>query len=157
LPSAVGGGRIVGEACHFIDLLRFLTASPIRDVQCRTRGTDGQDAGCYTLTFENGDTGEINYLTNQPAHLPKESIEVSGKDWTIHLDNWQAVRATGLTGVNSRHWFAAPDKGHPQALETFLEGIAAGTAPIPLEQIIEVSEWAVKMQEMVESDRYSVS
>ena len=157
LPSAVGGGRIVGEACHFIDLLRFLTASPIRVVQCRTRGTDGQDAGCYTLTFENGDTGEINYLTNQPAHLPKESIEVSGKDWTIHLDNWQAVRATGLTGVNSRRWFAAPDKGHTQALETFLEGIATGTAPIPLEQIIEVSEWAVKMQEMVESDRYSVS
>lgn len=149
LPSAPGGGRIVGEACHFVDLLRFLAASPIASVRALSRGTDGQDAGRFAFVFANGDTATLSYLTDLPAHVPKEVIEISGPGWDLRLDNWKSVTEHGVPGAARGGWFSSPDKGHAAALEAFLSAVQGRTpAPIPLEQIIEVSEWAVRMQSM---------
>ena len=142
-----GGGRIVGEACHFVDLLRFLSGSAIVAVRCLSRDADGQDGGCFELSFANGDVAELNYRTDLPAHLPKERIAVAGDGWSAEIDNWRALRSTNLPGASALPaWLGGParGKGHAEALTAFLAGIA-----VPLDEIEEVSRWSIRMQGMV--------
>ena len=153
LNLAEGGGRIVGEACHFIDLLRFLISAPISQVHLIERFTDGQDGGKYKLEFTDGSTGFINYLTNLPKTVPKEMIQVSGTGWNFEINNWQQCRGQGVWGIN-KGWglFQKMDKGHSNALASFIHAVESRQpSPIPLNEIIEVSRWAVRMQSMTQS------
>jgi predicted dehydrogenase len=153
LNPAEGGGRIVGEACHFIDLLRFLISAPISQVHLIERFTDGQDGGKYKLEFTDGSTGYINYLTNLPKTVPKEMIQVSGTGWNFEINNWQQCRGQGVWGIN-KGWglFQKMDKGHSNALAAFIHAVESRQpSPIPLNEIIEVSRWAVRMQAMTQS------
>ena len=147
-----GGGRIVGEACHFVDLLRFLSGSAIAAVRALTRDADGQDGGCFELSFANGDLAVLNYRTDQPAHLPKERLNVSGEGWSAQIDNWQALRSTDLAGATALPaWLGGParGKGHAEALTAFLSAVRTGApAPVSLEEIEEVSRWSIRMQGM---------
>jgi len=150
LNLAEGGGRIVGEACHFIDLLRFLISAPIIQVNLLERFSDGQDGGKYKIEFFDGSTGYINYLTNLPKTVPKEIIQVSGNGWSFEINNWQKCRGHGVWGVN-KGWglFKKLDKGHAHALASFIHAVESHQpSPIPLNDIIEVSRWAVRMQAM---------
>src|SRR6266851_1940644 len=70
-----GGGRIIGEACHFVDLVRFLAGRPISGVQVTGVG-GGADAVSFTLRFEDRSFATVNYLDNGPNSFPKERIEV---------------------------------------------------------------------------------
>lgn len=150
LNPAEGGGRIVGEACHFIDLLRFLISAPISQVVLIDRFTDGQDGGKYKLEFTDGSTGYINYLTDLPKTVPKEMIQVSGAGWNLEINNWQQCRGRGVWGINKgRGLFKKLDKGHANALVAFIHAVESHQpSPIPLNEIIEVSRWAVRMQAM---------
>ena len=152
LDPKQGGGRIVGEACHFVDLLRSLAGSPILAVRALSRDADGQDGGCFELTFVNGDVATLNYRTDLPAHLPKERLTVSGDGWSAELGNWQTFRSTNLPGASALpSWLGGParGKGHREALAAFLyAGRTAGPAPVSLDEIEEVSRWSIRMQGM---------
>jgi len=146
LDPRQGGGRIVGEACHFVDLLRFLSGSSIVSARALSRDVDGQDGGCFELTFANGDVAALNYRTDLPAHLPKERIAVAGEGWSAEIDNWRTLRSQNLPGASALPaWLGGParGKGHRQALAAFL----AGTA-VPLAELEEVSRWSIRMQGM---------
>jgi len=146
LDPRQGGGRIVGEACHFVDLLRFLSGSAIVSARALSRDVDGQDGGCFELTFANGDVAKLNYRTDLPAYLPKERIAVEGEGYSAVIDNWRSLRSTNLAGASAiPAWLGGParGKGHAEALAAFL----AGTA-VPLAEIEEVSRWSIRMQEM---------
>lgn len=141
-----GGGRIVGEACHFVDLLRSLAGSPITVVRAISRDADGQDGGCFELAFANGDLATLNYRTDLPAHLPKEHIKVVGDGWSAEMNNWRSLRSSHLPGASARPaWLGGParGKGHRQALAAFLAGMS-----VPLAEIEEVSRWSIRMQGM---------
>ena len=147
LDPQQGGGRIVGEACHFVDLLRFLSGSAIASVRCLSRDLDGQDGGCFELSFANGDVATLNYRTDLPAHLPKERIAVSGEGWSAEIDNWQRLRSQHLHGASALPaWLGGParGKGHREALSAFLFGLP----PVPLDELEEVSRWSIRMQGM---------
>jgi predicted dehydrogenase/D-arabinose 1-dehydrogenase-like Zn-dependent alcohol dehydrogenase len=147
LDPQQGGGRIVGEACHFVDLLRFLSGSAIASVHALSRDFDGQDGGCFELNFANGDIAALNYRTNLPAHLPKERLSVSGEGWSAEIDNWKSLRSQNLSGASAfPAWLGGParGKGHAEALTAFL----AGTSLTPLDEIEEVSRWSIRMQGM---------
>jgi predicted dehydrogenase len=147
LDSKQGGGRIVGEACHFVDLLRFLAGSAIVSVRCLSRDADGQDGGCFELTFANGDVATLNYRTDLPAHLPKERIAVAGEGWSAEIDNWQRLRSQHLPGASALPaWLGGPahGKGHREALAAFLSGLPS----VPLDELEEVSRWSIRMQGM---------
>jgi predicted dehydrogenase/threonine dehydrogenase-like Zn-dependent dehydrogenase len=146
LDPKQGGGRIVGEACHFVDLLRSLSGSAIASVRCLSRDLDGQDGGCFELNFANGDVATLNYRTDLPSHLPKERIAVAGEGWSAEIDNWQRLRSQHLPGASALPaWLGGPahGKGHREALAAFL----AGTS-VPLSEIEEVSRWSIRMQGM---------
>ena len=147
LDPQQGGGRIVGEACHFVDLLRFLSGSAIVSVRAISRDADGQDGGCFELNFANGDVAALNYRTDLPAHLPKERLAVTGDGYSAFIDNWRSLRSTNLPGASALPaWLGGParGKGHREALAAFLSG-----APLtPLSELEEISRWSIRMQEM---------
>ena len=155
LDPRQGGGRIVGEACHFVDLLRFLAGSAIVSAHCLSRDGDGQDGGCFELKFANGDLAALNYRTDLPAHLPKERIAVAGEGWSAEIDNWRSLRSRNLPGASVwPAWLGGParGKGHPEALAAFLAAVRTdGPAPVSLDEIGEVSRWSIRMQGMVRS------
>jgi predicted dehydrogenase/D-arabinose 1-dehydrogenase-like Zn-dependent alcohol dehydrogenase len=146
LDPRQGGGRIVGEACHFVDLLRFLSGSAIVSARALSRDADGQDGGCFEITFVNGDVATLNYRTDLPAHLPKERIAVEGEGYSAAIDNWRSLRSANLSSAFVLPaWLGGParGKGHVEALTAFL----AGTS-VPLAEIEEVSRWSIRMQGM---------
>jgi predicted dehydrogenase/NADPH:quinone reductase-like Zn-dependent oxidoreductase len=152
LDSQQGGGRIVGETCHFVDLLRFLSGCAIVSVRALSRDVDGQDGGCFELHFANGDVAALNYRTDLPSNLPKEQLSVSGDSWSAEIDNWKSLRATNLSAASAGPaWLGGParGKGHAEALATFLSAVRdGGPAPVSLDEIEEVSRWSIRMQGM---------
>lgn len=149
LNPELGGGRIVGEACHFVDLSRSLIGYPVSSIKCHRRDTDGQDGGCFELTFSDGSTSTIDYRTDLPPELPKEKIVISGKSWSATIHNWTRLDSVGLDISLGWCWSRAPDKGHLQALHEFIKA-SQGKAPppIPLDQLLEVSKVSIWMQQL---------
>jgi predicted dehydrogenase len=149
LDPRVGGGRIVGEACHFVDLVRFLEGTPIQEVCCLRRDTDGQDGGAFELAFAGGASALIDYRTDLAPHLPKEIIEVRGDGYSARIHNWARLTSSGLGGLRlGAFWSRAPRKGHPEALAAFMQAVQGAAAPITPGEILEVSRWSIAMQAM---------
>ena len=89
-----GGGRILGEVCHFVDLLMFLAASPIVEVEARTVGNSGRYSGdnvIVSLRFANGSEGTISYLANGDRAFSKERIEVFGGGSAAVLEDFRRL------------------------------------------------------------------
>jgi predicted dehydrogenase len=146
----VGGGRIVGEACHFIDLARFLVGHPIADASITTIGrhpalTVREDKATIVLTFEDGSIATIHYLANGGRRFPKERVEVFCNDGVLALDNFIRLRGYDWRGFSSaRLW--RQDKGQAACAAAFVHAIErGGDAPIPAAEIFEVSRVALKL------------
>jgi predicted dehydrogenase len=142
-PS-VGGGRIIGEACHFIDLLRFLVEAPIVAVQAAMLGDHPglsvrQDKMTIILQFADGSTGAVHYLANGSKRYPKERIEVFSEGRVAVIDNWKTLRGFGWPGlVPGRLW--RQDKGHRAEVAAFIDLVASGGSPlIPWGELEEVT------------------
>ena len=137
-----GGGRILGEGCHFIDLLRFITGSPIQTVQAITtlgHSLTDSDKMTISLTFEDGSLGTVHYFANGSKDYPKEKLEVFCEGKTIVLNNFRSVEAYGC-GRGARLKLKKQDKGHNDEVKQFLSAITEGKAsPIPFDEIINVT------------------
>jgi len=140
----VGGGRIIGEGCHFVDLLRFLAGSPITDVQARSVGgspSDGvrDDKATITLSFADGSIGAIHYLANGHKSFPKERLEVFCGGRILVLDNFRRLTGYGWKGFRGEKLWRQ-DKGHAAEAAAFVSAVVkGGPPPIPFEELIEVT------------------
>lgn len=139
----VGGGRIIGEACHFIDLMRFLAGSPIVSVQARGMGASAgvavtEDKASITLGFEDGSFGTIMYLANGAASFPKERVEVFAAGRVLQLDNFRKLRGYGWPGFKHLNLWRQ-DKGQDACASAFLQSLSKGVPAIPVEEIFEVA------------------
>lgn len=143
----VGGGRIVGEVCHFIDLLRFLVGSPIRSAHSFQMRGITQDTITLQLAFVDGSIGSINYFANGSKSLPKERLEVFSEGRVLQLDNFRTLRGFGWPGFR-RMYLRRQDKGHGGCVAAFVDAArAGGAAPIPFDEIFEVSRIAIEVAE----------
>ena len=144
---AAGGGRIVGEASHFIDLARFLVGSPIRGMHVTPAsqgGTPVDDIAHLSMSFEDGSTAVIHYLANGSAAFPKERIEVFAEGRIWQIDNWRKLAVFGGRGAMGRP-FSSVAKGHLEEMQAFATAVRAGAAPpIPYEELFEVSRWSIQ-------------
>jgi predicted dehydrogenase len=135
LEAPEEGGRIVGEACHFIDLAVFLTgALPVR-VSATGAGV-AAEPGVLVIRFADGSLLTLNYVTSGGARLPKERIEVAagGKTWVI--DDWRTCTSYAGTGIHHQR-SRATAKGHREELARFVAAVrAGGPEPIPFEQLV---------------------
>lgn len=152
--NAVGGGRIIGEACHFIDLMRFLAGSKIVSVQARRMGeTDAvqvlEDKASITLGFEDGSFGTIFYLANGASSFPKERVEVFTAGRVLQLDNFRKLKAFGWSGFNKMNLWRQ-DKGQDACAAVFVDSIRDGKeAPIPADEIFEVARVTIQVAEIL--------
>ena len=152
--NAVGGGRIIGEACHFIDLMRFLAGSKILSVQARRMGeTDAvqvlEDKASITLGFEDGSFGTIFYLANGASSFPKERVEVFTAGRVLQLDNFRKLKAFGWPGFNKMNLWRQ-DKGQDACAAVFVDSIRDGKeAPIPADEIFEVARVTIQVAEIL--------
>lgn len=139
-----GGGRIIGEACHFIDLLRFLIGSPIIEIQTAHLDQVGQDTVSFSFRFEDGSVGTVHYLTNGAKAFPKERLEVFCGGKILQLNNFKELIGYGWLGF--KHWrLWRQDKGHQAEIEAFIRAVLTGSAPIPFEELVEVTETSFKI------------
>lgn len=154
--QAAGGGRIIGEACHHIDLMRFLAGAPIVSVHARRMGdTDAEavteDKASITLGFEDGSFGTIHYLANGGSSFPKERIEVFAAGRTLQLDNFIKLRGFNWPRFN-RHKLWRQDKGQKPCAEAFVKAVEQGGAPpIPATELFEVAQVTIEAGEMLRS------
>jgi predicted dehydrogenase len=144
----VGGGRIIGEACHFIDLMRFLAGSPITSVHARRMGdapgmTLTEDKASITLAFADGSFGTIMYLANGAASFPKERVEVFAAGRVLQLDNFRKLRGYGWPGFSKFNLWKQ-DKGQNACAAAFLHGVQQGVPAIPPEEIFEVARVTIE-------------
>ena len=151
--SAVGGGRIIGEACHFIDLMRFLAGSPIVSIQARRMGDAPgvavtEDKASITLGFEDGSFGTILYLANGAASFPKERVEVFTAGRVLQLDNFRKLKGYGWPGFDKMNLWKQ-DKGQNACAAKFLQAIEKGTAAIPADEIFEVARVTIEVAELL--------
>ncbi|RLS75285.1 MAG: dehydrogenase [Planctomycetota bacterium] len=140
-----GGGRLIGEGCHFIDLLRFLCNSPIVSVQATMFGQDSaveirDDKITMTLAFADGSFGTIHYLANGHRSIAKERLEVFCAGRVIQLDNFRRMTAVGWKKFRRMNLWQQ-DKGHVAEIRAFLLSIEqGGPPPISLEELAEVTQ-----------------
>ncbi len=142
---AVGGGRIIGEACHFIDLLRFLAGVPIARAEALAMDSDTGDSLSISLSFSDGSIGTVHYLANGSKAFPKERLEVFAAGRVLQLDNFRRLVGFGWPGFKSMNLWRQ-DKGQRACAAAFVEALRnGGPAPIPLEEILEVSRVAIEV------------
>lgn len=134
----IGGGRIIGEACHFIDLCTFLNGSLVRSVCMNSLGPNAQentDNASILLRYENGSNAVINYFSNGSKSYSKERIEVYSQERTLVMDNWRKLSGYGFNGFNSSS--CAQDKGHSRQFQLLIDTVRSGGDPIiPLNELV---------------------
>ena len=140
----IGGGRIVGEACHFIDLLRFLAGAPIlRAEKIATTEATG-DTASISFAFEDGSIGTVHYVASGHRSFPKERIEAFAGGRVLQIDNFRRLRGYGWPGFSSMGGWRQ-DKGQRACINAFVSAVRhGGETPIPFGEILEVSDWAVR-------------
>ena len=146
-----GGGRILGEVCHFVDLLAFLASSPITEVSARSLGNSGRysaDNLTISLRLANGSEGTIHYLANGDRSFSKERIEVFGGGSAAVLDDFrhlELVRNGRKESVRAR-W--RQDKGHRAEWAAFADAVERGAeSPIPVEEIVASTLATIRIDE----------
>lgn len=141
----IGGGRIIGEACHFIDLLRFLADSPILEWNKNSMNSKTKDTFSIGLKFEDGSIGMINYFANGPQCLPKERLEIFSQGSVLQLDNFRKLKGFAWPGFTKMNQWQQ-DKGKIECTKYFLNAIKGKTTlPIPIEEIFEIAKVSIEI------------
>ena len=149
----IGGGRIIGEACHFIDLITYLSGSLVESVVTNAMGQnpadDNTDNASILLKYKNGSTGAINYFANGNKGYSKERIEVYSQGKTLIIDNF---KKSEYYGTKSSGMSGSQDKGHLEQFRLFLERLrSGGEAIIPIEEIINTSKASLAAMESLKT------
>jgi predicted dehydrogenase/NADPH:quinone reductase-like Zn-dependent oxidoreductase len=141
----VGGGRIIGEACHFIDLLRFLAGSNIAGWERTDMDSAAGDTVSVQLRFADGSIGTVHYFANGSKSFPKERLEVFAAGRVLQLDNFRKLAGFGWPGFRKMNLWRQ-DKGQKACAQRFVEAITkGGPSPIPLEDVLEVSRISIEI------------
>lgn len=145
--ARAGGGRILGEACHFIDLLRFLAGARIVESKIVfLNGNRRGDTAAASFIFENGSIGTVGYLANGHPAFPKERLEIFCAGRIARLDNFRKLKTFG-GGLGSMNLWRQ-DKGQAACAQAFVDAVRHGKpCPIPFVEIEEVARATIDLVE----------
>jgi predicted dehydrogenase/threonine dehydrogenase-like Zn-dependent dehydrogenase len=140
----VGGGRIIGEACHLIDLITFFTGSLVESIVMNALGpnaAENSDNASILLRYENGSQGVINYFSNGSKAYSKERIEVYSQNRTAVIDNFRKSHYHGFKGSGLSK---GQDKGHAEQFKRFYHSLRdGGPAIVSYEETMNASRAAI--------------
>ena len=139
---AIGGGRIIGEACHYLDLMVFLSGSKIKSVCMNALGenpAENTDNASILVKMENGSTGVVNYFANGAKSYAKERLEVFSQEKVLVMDNFIKTSGYGVKGFAKLK--TKLDKGHKAQFSQIVEKLKQGSVElIPYEELINVTK-----------------
>ncbi len=137
----IGGGRIIGEACHYIDFCSYIASSNIVSVCMSSMGginSQKTDNATILLRYKNGTNAVINYFSNGNKSYPKEKIEIFNQQRTFIIDNWKQLNTYGVKGFSNLK--IRQDKGHNKQFKLFAESIKFGKPIIPFSEIVNTTK-----------------
>lgn len=141
----IGGGRIIGEVCHFIDLLRFLIGKNIVKHNLQLMNAPTKDTFTIQLSFIDGSIGTIHYFANGSKLYPKERLEVFAGGGVLQLDNYLKLKSFSWPSFNKMNLWRQ-DKGQNACAKAFIDAISKGNeSPIAIEEIFEVSRICIEL------------
>jgi len=141
----IGGGRIIGEACHFIDLLRYLAESSIKHHTSVAMESSTGDTVTINLNFANGSIGTIHYFANGSKSFAKERLEIFASGRILQLDNFRKLHGFGWQGFKKMNLWRQ-DKGQKACALAFIQAVnSGGDSPIPLNEILETSKVTIEV------------
>jgi len=150
----IGGGRIIGEGCHFIDLLRYLVGARITGFKASMMGNSSgvsirDDKMTITLEFEDGSFGTVHYFANGHKSFPKERLEVFSEGKILVLDNFKKLIGYGWPGFSKMSLWKQ-DKGHANGVAEFVTAVRENKpSPISIDEILEVTRISIDIIESV--------
>jgi predicted dehydrogenase/threonine dehydrogenase-like Zn-dependent dehydrogenase len=150
----LGGGRIIGEGCHFIDLAMYIAGSPISSVIANAMNENPQqnDTISISLTFNNGSVANISYFSNGSKSLPKEYIEVFSSGVTAVIDDFKTL--TIYDKKITKHKLKSQDKGHTEEVKQFIKSIKDGkSSPIPFSELYLSTKATFKVLDSIKEHR----
>jgi predicted dehydrogenase/threonine dehydrogenase-like Zn-dependent dehydrogenase len=145
IHSEEGGGRIIGEACHIIDLFSYLIDAPVRSVsaaslQPRTESVSASDNKSIVLEYEDGSVATLEYFSVGSRKYPKEFMEVHFDEKTIVMDDYKSIHGyeIQIEDIKSKQ----SNKGQLETLEILYKYLTSneGNCPIKFEDIIDTTE-----------------
>lgn len=141
----VGGGRIIGEVCHFVDLLRFLIGCEISDSHAFQIKSGVGDTLSIMLSFVDGSIGTVHYFANGHRTFPKERLEVFCSNRILVLDNYKRMRGYGWKGFKKMNLWKQ-DKGHVNEIRLFIKAVRGETPPpISFAEIVETTDLTLQI------------
>ena len=156
----IGGGRIVGEGCHFIDFMSFVAGAPVIAVQARCIRTGNstlvaEDSTNITLEFADGSIGILTYAALGDPTQPKERCEIHGEGSTSVMENFCTTVCSGKLG--RKKLSGKQRKGFAEELSAMLECVrTGGPAPIPAEELLNVTRATFAVLEALKSGQLEV-
>ncbi|MEQ9285431.1 MAG: bi-domain-containing oxidoreductase [Cyclobacteriaceae bacterium] len=152
----VGGGRIIGEACHYIDLLVYLTGSKVKSICMNALGQNPEentDNASILLKFENGSNATVNYFSNGSKSYSKERIEVYCQERTFVCDNFRTTHGYGAK--NFKTIKTKQDKGHFEQFKRLGSFALKGGDPIvPFDEVLNVSRASILALESLKTNSW---
>jgi predicted dehydrogenase/threonine dehydrogenase-like Zn-dependent dehydrogenase len=141
----IGGGRLLGEACHFVDLLRFLAGKKITSYTCTSTKGETRDTFTIQLSFEDQSIGTIHYFANGAKAFPKERLEVFCEGGILQLNNFRSLSGFGWRGFSKMNLWRQ-DKGQQNCVDAFVTSLEKSMdPPIPFHEIEEVSRVCIAL------------
>jgi predicted dehydrogenase/threonine dehydrogenase-like Zn-dependent dehydrogenase len=135
-----GGGRVIGEVCHFVDFLTFLVGAAPIEVQAHSLANPGKysnDNVVCSLRFADGSQGTISYLANGDKSYSKERVEVFGGGAVAVLEDFRRLELVGRGRKQVFRSWLRQDKGHRGEWEAFVSALrTGGDSPLPLAEIV---------------------
>ena len=145
LDPLIGGGRLIGEGCHFVDLITFLARSNISELKSQSSHLSDQQPFSLLLSLENGSFGTINYFTNGSKREPKEHLTIYSASSVFHLHNFRKLVHISARGRKTYRLFSQ-DKGHTQCLMSFIESISnSNTSTFDLDSVFKTHSSLFKL------------
>lgn len=152
----VGGGRIIGEACHFIDLCSYLAGSRVKAVCMNAMGENPEentDNATILLKYENGTNAVINYFANGSKAYQKERVEVFSQERVFILDNWRKLTGYGAKGFSKKS--GSMDKGQETEFGLLADRLKnGGESLIPFESIINTTKASFATIQSLKENRW---
>ncbi len=152
----LGGGRIIGEGCHFVDLMRHFAGADIVDVQARSIGGElagetPEDKASITLAFADGSIGTLHYFANGAKSFPKERLDIFADGRILQFDNFRKLSGFGWPGFKkASSW--SQDRGQEACVRAFAQAVEkGGEAPIPFAELVDVSKAVIEADRVLRS------
>ncbi len=152
----IGGGRIIGEACHYIDLCSFFSGSLVKSVCMNSLGgamKENTDNVSILLKYDNGSNAVINYFSNGSKSYGKERVEVFSRERVFIIDNFRTTKAYGVKGFKNLK--TRIDKGHKAQFLKYINNIKEGGQPlIPFNEIINATKASFAALQSLKESRW---